>query len=193
MMHRHLGEAVSGVLQFLDEFQTDRTAVGLQVDGIEDAPSDQAEITIDIAQFEAKQKLDRVVIDAPDDFAVQWIASVDLPAIDNIDVIAQRRQQRLKFTRVILRVSIGVEDQVFGAGSEPDAQGAAIPERLAVRVITKAVEPLRQFFQYLDRVVGAAIFHHDDFVVVGQLFQRPDRCDDQAADRATVVVRREEC
>ena len=63
---------------------------------------------------------------------MERIVPLEFPAIDNFDIVAQRSQQQFDLARVVLRVAVGVEDQVFATAGEADPQRAAVAERLAV-------------------------------------------------------------
>ena len=76
--------------------------------------------------LQAEQQADDVVVDAADDDAVQRIGAADLVAVHQIDVGRHLRPEHRELGRVVLRVAVGVEDQLLGRGSEAGLQRAAV-------------------------------------------------------------------
>ena len=62
MIDRYLCKDISGIFNFFNKFQTDRTADTLQIDLFKDMPWDQAKVTIYIADVETKEEFYKVVI-----------------------------------------------------------------------------------------------------------------------------------
>ena len=193
VMHRHLGEAEAGVLQLLDQLQADRAIGQFQVDHVEDLAPHQPKIAVDIAQLEAEHGFDEMVIQPADDLAMQRVGATDFVAVDHIDPRQHMRHQQLQLARIVLRIAVGVEDQLLGSAGKPDPQSAAVAEHFAVRHHAQLLVALRQILQHFHGVVGAAVLDDDHFVVVGQLGQRMQCRHDQAAYRPAVVVSREKC
>ncbi len=128
MMHRDFGEAESSILKFLHQLQADRSVRRFQIDHIKDRPTQQAEIAINIAQLETKHQLHEMMIEAPDNDAVHRIGAADLIAVHNVDPWLHLRHQQLEFAWVILRVAIGIKDQILGRRSKADAQRATVSQ-----------------------------------------------------------------
>ena len=62
VMDRHLGDPKPGVLDLLHHLQTDDTAAFLQHHSVEYRAPQQPKVVIDIAQSQAEQRLDQVVM-----------------------------------------------------------------------------------------------------------------------------------
>src|SRR5207247_2145055 len=84
--HRHLDDAEAAVLNLLHHLDADDPARLFEVDALENGASQQAEIAVDVAQLQAEQEADDVVVDPSDEDAVQRIGAADLVAVHEIRV-----------------------------------------------------------------------------------------------------------
>src|SRR5437763_11779476 len=118
VVDRDLGDAETRVLDLFHEFDADYATVRLEMHHIKDAASNKTEIAIDVAQLEAEAEGDHVVIDLADDLAVDRIVAVNLEAVDHVDLIAKGLTQHRELTRVVLRIAVGIENQILGRVGE---------------------------------------------------------------------------
>ena len=120
-------------------------------------------------------RLDHVVIDAADDDAVQRIGAADLVAVHHVGVGRHLRPQHRQLGRVVLRVAVGVEDQLLGGRSEAGLQRAAVAA--VPRMVHDADLRIgaRQLVGDLRRRVGAAVVDDDDFEVRASASTPPAR------------------
>src|SRR5258708_16448354 len=84
VVHGPLGNPEAAVGDLLHHFQADDAAVLFEVHRVENRSAHHPEVTVDVTHRQAEQQLDRIVIDAPDDDAVQWIRPADLVAVHQI-------------------------------------------------------------------------------------------------------------
>ena len=89
-----------------------------EIDAFEDRPAHQPEVAVDVADRQAEQQADDVVIETADDDPVQRIRPADLVAVHQIGVRRHARPQRGQLRRVVLRVAVGVENQLLGRRRE---------------------------------------------------------------------------
>ncbi len=98
------------------------------------------------------------------------------------------RPEHFELGRIVLRVAVGVEDQLLAwrresrCAARRRSRGSAVVDDPHFRVGP------RQLVGDLGRRVGAAVVDDDDLEVVGELARRPARGDHQTGDRAAVVV-----
>ena len=123
---------------------------------------------------------------------MQRIGAADLVAVHEIDVGRHLRPEHRQLRRVVLRVAVGVEDQLLGRRPEAGLQRGAV-----VAVLRMVHGPdLRigagELVGDLRRAVGAAVVDDDDLEIRGQLRRGLDGADHHAGDGAAVVVGREE-
>ena len=191
-MHRHFSNAESRVLDLFHHFDADDAAAFLQIDPFEDRAAHQAEIAIDVAQLEAEQNADDVVIQAADDDAVQRIGAADLVTVHQIDARSHAVPQRRQFGGIVLRVAVSIENELLGRRAEAGLQRCPV---VAVRrMVHRAHLPVgaRQFVGDFSGTIRASIVDNDDLEVRCQLRRGLDRADHHAGDGAAVVVGREE-
>lgn len=86
VVHGDFREPEPGVLKLLDELETDGPARRAKVDRVEHPPPDQTKIAIDVPEVESEARADDVVIEPADDPPMKRIGTVDLVAVDDIDV-----------------------------------------------------------------------------------------------------------
>ena len=119
VMHRHFDDAEAGVLDLLHHLEADDAAVLLEVDALEDRRAASAGSRSRRRARAARTGADDVVIDAADDDAVQRIGAADLVAVHQVGVGGQRVPQQRQLARIVLRVAVGVEDQLLGRRRKP--------------------------------------------------------------------------
>ena len=119
VMHRHLDDAEAGVLDLLHHLEADDAAAFLEVDLLEDRPAHQPEVAVHIADAQAEQEADEMVVDPADDDAVQRIRTADLVAVDQIRCRRHPGPEHGQLRRVVLRVAVGVEDNSLVADRNP--------------------------------------------------------------------------
>ena len=192
VMHRHFDDAEAGVLDLLHHLEADDAARLLEVDALEDRAPHQAEVAVDVAHLQPEQHADDVVVEAADDDAVQRIGAADLVAVHQIDVRRHLRPEHRQLRRVVLRVAVGVEDQLLGRRAEAGLQRAAVAAVHRMMDDAHVRIGARELVGDLRRRVGAAVVDDDDFVVRRQLRRGLDGADHHAGDGAAVVVGREE-
>ena len=192
MVDRHFSDAEAGVLDFLHHLDADDAARLLQTDALEDGPAHQAEIAVHVAQLQPEQHADDVVIQAADDDAVDRIGAADLVSVHEINFGGHARPQRRQLRRIVLRVAVGVEDQVFRGRAEAGLQRRAVVavDRMRDRPHVR-IGP-RQFVRDVGSAVRTAIVDDDDLEVRCQVRGGLDCANHHAGNGAAVVVRREE-
>ena len=142
---------------------------------VEDRAPHQPEVAVDVAHLQAEHQADDVVVEPADDDAVQRIRAADLVAVDEVGVGRERAHSSDELARIVLRVAVGVEDQVLGRRPEAGLQRAAVAAVL--RVVNDADVRIgaRQLVGDLRRRVAAAVVDDDDLVVGRQFATRPAR------------------
>ena len=188
VMDRHLGKAIAGILEFLDHFQADGAAVAREGDRVEERATDEAKITIHVAQFEAEHEFDEMVIEPPNDLAREGIVPGNFIAVDDIHFRRDGFHEQGEFQRIVLGVAVGIENPFPGGGGETGAQGGAIPPVLRVMDHPEFWDAARELFQHCGGVIAAAVVHHDDLEIICHLAQGDQRGEDHAGNRAAVVV-----
>ena len=126
VVHRHFDDPEAGVLDLLHHLQADDAAVLFEPHALENRPPHQPEIAVDIAHAQPEHHLHGVVINPADDDAMPRIRAADLVAVDEVDVRGHHRPQQLHLRGVVLRVAVGVEDDVLRRRRESAAQRAAV-------------------------------------------------------------------
>jgi hypothetical protein len=124
----HLDEAEASVVEFLDHLQGDSAAVGLELDALEDAAAEEAEVAVGIAQGQAEDEAHEMVIEPADDQPMEGVAAGDLVAVGDVGaaILRQGLGELAHLVRVILGVAVGVEDPLLGGVAEAGAQGGAV-------------------------------------------------------------------
>ena len=183
------GEAV--LLDLRDQLDADQPGVACQLDRVEDALVNQAEVAVHVAALEAEGPLHQPVIEAADHDAVERIVTRDLVAVHQLRPVPGRPEQR-KLGHVVLRVAVRVEDPLLAGRREARAQRAAVAAVRLVRDDAQVRHQLRQLFEHVRAVVGARVVHDHDLPVVGEPGERAGGENHLAGDRAPVVVGRKE-
>ena len=188
VVDRHFGNPEPGVLDLLHHLQADHAAALLERDPAEDRPPEQPEIAVHVADLQAEQQLDGVMVDASDDDAVQRIRAADLVAVDEVDAVVERFPEKRHLRRIVLRIAVRVEDQLARRRREAAAQRpavAAVP--LVMDDLDLGVGPRELVGDGRGRI-GAAVVDDDDFEVGRQAPRGLQRGDDEARDGPAVVV-----
>src|SRR5437868_15223792 len=102
------------------------------------------------------------------------------------------RVQEGELGRVVLGVAIGVEDQVFGGLGEHAPQVSAVAKVGRVVQHAEARVQATQLVKDVGGPIGAGVVADNDLVVIRQVAQGAAGGDDDAGDRAGVVVAGEE-
>ena len=113
MMDRDLSDAKTRVLDFLHQLDTDHAARFCHLHRVEDTSSKQSKVTVDVAQMQAEGQPDGPVTEASNDDAVPRIRPADLVPIYEIDVVVPNGVEIFNFSGIILRIAIGIEDELF--------------------------------------------------------------------------------
>ena len=117
-----------------------------------------------------------MMVDAADDDAVKRIRPADLVAVDHVGVRGQLRPEQRQLRRIVLRVAVGVENQLLGRGPKAGLQRGAV---VAVDWMMHGAD-LRvgagELVGDFGRAVGAAIVDDDDLEVRRQLRGGLDGC-----------------
>jgi hypothetical protein len=121
MMDRHFGDSKAGLLNLSHQLDADHTTVFLQPDPIEHVSADQAEVAVDVADVQSEHRPDGPVVELANDDSLDRIVSLDLVALDDVDIVAKRLDQFLELSRVVLGVAVGVADQLLGRAGETAA------------------------------------------------------------------------
>src|SRR5437588_11911600 len=124
-MHRHFDDAETGVLNLLHHLDADDPARLDEVDAVEDRAPHQAKITVNVPQPDTDQRTDDMVIDAADDDAVQWIGAADLVAVHHVGPGRHTGPEYRELGGVVLRIAVGVENQLFGRRAEAGPERGA--------------------------------------------------------------------
>ena len=191
VVHGHFGDPEPAILNLLHHLDADDAARLFEVDSIEDRAPQQAKVAVDVSERQAEQVAHDVVIGASDEDPMHRIRAADLVAVDQIGLRDHLVPQHRELRRVVLRIAVGVEDQLLGRGPKAGLQRAAVP---AVRQMMHGADARigpREFVDDLRRRVDAAVIDDDDFVVRRQLRRGLHGANHHAGDGAAVVVRRE--
>ena len=133
------------------------------------------------------------MVDAADDEAMQRIGPGDFVTVHQIDVRRHAGPKRRQLRRVVLRVAISVEDQLFRRRPKPGLQRG--PVVAVLRMVDRADVVgigAHELVGDLGSRVGAAVIDDEYFEVRRQLRRGFDGADHHARDGAAVVVRRKE-
>ena len=176
------------VLHLLHQLDADDAGRAREAHLVEDLPAHQPEVAVHVAQPQAEGELDEPVVEPADHDPVQRVVAGDLVAVHEVHLGREGLEQRLQLARVVLRVAVGVEDELLRGGGEAGAQRPAVA---AVLLVVDHLEPRevpRHLVEQLAGVVRAAVVDHDHLVVVGERPRRHVRHQRQARDGAGVVV-----
>ena len=192
VVDRDLGDSEACVVDLLHQLEADDAARLFQLDVLEHRSPHQAEITVDVPHRQAEEDADDMVIKAPDDDPVPRIGPADLVAVHQIGVGRHLGPQHGELGGIVLRVAVGVEDQLLGRRAEAGLQGAAIAAILRMMHHADVRVGSRELVGDLRGRVRAAVVDDDDLEVRRQLRRSLNGANHHARDGAAVVVRREE-
>ena len=109
------------------------------------------------------------MVDAADQDAVQGIGAADLVSVHEVDAGSHLRPQRLEVGRIVLRVAVGIEDELLGGRPKAGLQRGAVIAVLGV--MNRADLPIGagELVRDLGRSISAAVVDNDDLEVRRQL------------------------
>lgn len=166
VMHPDFGNAAAGQLQLSNQFDTDRAAGGGELDIFHELTADEAEVTIDIADSNAKDRTGKRVVDVADPDAMSRIVALQLIAVDESDVRSKGGEELRQFANIVLSIAVRIEHQILGGRGKSAAERASVTTILRVRDDAQAIaELLLKFEEHFARIVLAAIVDNDDFEV----------------------------
>ena len=119
---------------------------------------------------------------------MQRIGPADLVTVDEVNLRRHLFPKRFQLRWVVLRVAVGVEDQLFCRRTDAGLQRAAIAA--IFRMVNDPYVAIRasKFVGDFGCRVGAAVVDDDDFVIGGQLRRRRHGTDHHTRDGAAVVI-----
>src|SRR5579883_312089 len=168
VVHRHLTDGEPAVLDARHQFDRDAAAVALQLERLQHAAPDQPEVAVHVAHAKVEQEGHEVVIGEAHEAPVPPILPLHLPALDGVHVRSEVLVQHTQLAGVVLRIAVGVEDEVLGRGAEAAAKCGAVAAVRAMGDDAKVGAALRQVLQHLGGAILAAVVYDDDLEVVGQ-------------------------
>jgi hypothetical protein len=165
VMDRDLHDAEAGILNLSHQLQTNHATIPIELDTVEYFAAHQPEIAVDVAHTQRKKHLHRVVVDASDDDPVQRIGPADFVAGHHVGVLSQTCPQRRDLGGIVLRIAVGVGDELLGCGGEARSQRAPVsPVAGVVDYPDVGVSP-RELVGDLSGLIAAAVVDDDDFKV----------------------------
>lgn len=176
------------LLEAANQLDADRSAVLRQTQGADVLGAHEPEVAVDVADRQPEAKPHRAGVHRADDPAVDRVGAVALVALHPVDVVACVLRQAYELGRVVLPVSVGVEDPVAARLGERGAQGAAIAPIGSVLDHPEAWFAGADLGQPRERGVARAIVDHNDLPMRPDLVERLRGTLDEARDRLGVVV-----
>ena len=118
MADADLDEAHADPVEGVHHLDADHARRRRQLDLLHHPRVDEAEVAVGVADRQAEQELDDVVVRATDQLAVPRITAAHLEALDHVDVGGDGVDAAGDLAGVVLGVAIGVEDPLLGRGGE---------------------------------------------------------------------------
>jgi hypothetical protein len=95
VVDRDLLEHEAAVVELLHHLERKRSVAGRELDGLETAPADEAEVAVHVADAVAERQLHQVLIDAAEDDAMERVVPADLVPVHDVDAGPHVRQEQL--------------------------------------------------------------------------------------------------
>lgn len=192
MVDGNLSNRVPGVLYFFHQFDTDHAARFGELHPVEDAFPKQSKITIYISQLKSEGNPYRPVIEPSNDDAVEGIGAANLVTVDEVDAVIHDVHQRLYFSGIVLRVTVGIENELLGGGGKTGAERTAVALVLLMLHYSELGDDALELGEDVRGVIPTTVVDHHDLEVIGELTYRHACRHDHARDGTGVVVRGEE-
>jgi len=121
----------SGSVDSRDELHANEPGVIVQLYLVEDLASDEPEIAVDIFGRNLKHRADEVMVSLAHPDSVERVVTPDLVAVDDIGFVPQLPEE-LQLADVILRVSIGIEDEALPSRRKAATQSSPVAAKSSV-------------------------------------------------------------
>jgi hypothetical protein len=126
VMHGDLDDPAVPVLKLFHHLYADHAAIVRELDLLEETPSEESEIAVDILDVQPEQEAHKALIDGTNDNPVPGVRPADLVPVYRINATPECLQQQRQFFDIILAIPIGIENQIFGAIRETGNKSGAI-------------------------------------------------------------------
>src|SRR5579862_362512 len=132
-MHGHFLDSESAVLYPRYQLDRDAAAGFRQGKALQHLAAHQAEVAVHVTRSEAEGQSHELAVGATQDLAIERVVPLDFPTLDNVNLRCEFGQQLYHFARVVLRIAIGIEDELLAGSREAALQRPAIA---AVALVT---------------------------------------------------------
>jgi len=178
----------AGALEAVDQLDADRPAVLLEPQPAHMVAAHQPEVAVDVADRKPEDEPHRGRVDGAHDASLKGVRPVALVALDPVDLLRDVLGEPDELRRVVLTITVGVEDPVAASLRQGRSQGAAVAA--VGRVLDDAQPRLasRNIGEPLERVVGRSVVDDDDLALEPDLVERARGALHQSRDRLGVVV-----
>src|SRR5262245_29064469 len=112
-MNGYFGKSHPGQLEALDHLDADRAAAGTEIHIVIGVAPNQPKVAVDVAYMDPEREPDQPAVDVSDDDSMQRVRAAYLVAVDYIDIVGHQRHKSFELANVVLRVSVGVKDQLL--------------------------------------------------------------------------------
>jgi hypothetical protein len=126
VMHGDLDDPAADILEPPHHLNADHTAVACELNLLQKASLEDPEIAVDILDMQAEQEAHEALIDGTNDNPVPGIRSADLVPVYRINATPECLQHQRQFFDIILAVTVGIENKIFGAIREAGNESGTI-------------------------------------------------------------------
>src|SRR3989344_3143271 len=133
MRYSRFREFKAGSFGFFNQFRENSSGVAGQSNLVKNLAAHQTKITINIPDFQLKKKSHDILIQKTDNEPIKRVVSFNLVPVNKIHAVVQFFHQIGKLVNVILRVAVGIKNQVFSRRPKSALQDVAVTQRFFVK------------------------------------------------------------
>lgn len=193
MRNRNLDHSEAGFFKFFGHFNADHTASGLQRDRVENIPTKETKVAVDVADRKPKYESHRPPVPSADPNAIPRISALHFVSVDQVDIGFENGQQVVEFPNIVLTITIGVKNQIFPGVLKSADERRPISQIAFVMNHTKEGQFDGEPIEYGAGFVLASIVNNQDFEIGGDFADFFRNSSHDTLDRVLVIVRWEKC
>src|SRR6185503_14284538 len=126
MVHRCFGEATAIAMKLVYQLNANGAAGNRKLHWRDCAPSNQTEVTVNVADRKKEKQTCQAIIKPAENFALPAVCAFYLKTIDYVNLRRQKWIKNQQFKYVILSVPIRIKDEIFLGRGKAAAQGGPI-------------------------------------------------------------------
>ena len=188
VMYRNLTHAKATAFDTTDEFNRDAATNRGENETVEDILPNKPEVAIDVTRFESEDFAHELAVRPTNCRAIPRIAAFHFPALNHVVIGSEFCEKVGQFARIVLTVTICVEDQVLGGSPKATLKSSPVTSIAVVSDDSQGPANALELIKDRRGAILAAIVDDDDLEIVSEV---PECCldsKDQAGDRWRIVI-----